>query len=245
MKTLAHAAGAAGASGAPLDFAHFDCAACHHELESPSWRQERGFATTPGRPPPFTGPTALLRAVLGHASTAEGAGALRESAAAYDAKFTALMKAFDARPFGDPAAVAPAARELVKWSDGVCKGLEGIRYDDAQTVRLLRTVGEAAGRKPAKPGTGLGYDDAQQLLWAFDVLRGECPGLAPEVAAEVQKLGGPEKDKPFLLRLKEKEQSPPVRVAAELPLRLRRVANYQPEPFRQAFDRITTTLPTK
>src|SRR5207244_856029 len=143
------------------------------------------------------------------------AGPLKELAGGFGAKYGSLLKAFDARPFGDAAAVAPAARELAKWSDDVCKGLEAVRYDDAQTVRLLRNVAEAARRKPGQGGTGLAYDDAQQLLWAFDVVRGESPGLAPEVAAEVEKLGGPEKDKPFLLRLKASTSAPPVRIAAE------------------------------
>ena len=99
MKTLATAADEAK-DGQMLDFALFDCAACHHDLIAPSWRQERGFAGTPGRPLPRTGPTTLLRTVAGD----DGGG--------FDAKFAALVKACDAKPFGDPAAIAPAARDL-------------------------------------------------------------------------------------------------------------------------------------
>ena len=34
-----------------LDFASFDCYACHHDLQSKSWRQKRPAAGRPGRPP--------------------------------------------------------------------------------------------------------------------------------------------------------------------------------------------------
>jgi hypothetical protein len=245
MRTLAHAA-AARSDGRMLDFAHFDCAACHHELASPSWRPTRGYATTPGRPLPFTGPTALLRAVLRYASeAAPGADApgspvrsLKLLAGEFDVKLAALLKAFSARPFGDPAAVAPAARDLAAWSDAVAKGLDALPYGDAQSARLLRVIAAVA-----QHSAGLGYDDAQQLLWAFDVLRSECPGVRakPEVTAELQKLTGPEPDKPFVLRLRPPDP-PPTPVAETLPGRLRRAAAYQPESFRQAFGRIAAAL---
>jgi hypothetical protein len=154
-----------------------------------------------------------------------------------------LLKAFDARPFGDPAAVAAAAKDVAAWSDQVLTGLQDVRYDDRQTLRLLNMVAEAAHRKPEKRGVGLGYDDAQQLLWAFDVLRAECPGVKDkaELATELQKLGGPEPDKAFLLRLWDASK-PRQLIVNELPGRLRRVRDYQPEPFRQTFERIAAAL---
>jgi hypothetical protein len=33
------------------DFADYDCYACHHDLQQPSWRQQRGYAGKPGAPP--------------------------------------------------------------------------------------------------------------------------------------------------------------------------------------------------
>ena len=102
MKTLAHEAEKAK-GGQMLDFALFDCAACHHDLITPSWRQERGFVGTPGRPLPRTGPTTLLRAVAG------------DEASVFSGKFAALVKACDAKPFGDPAAIALATEN---WAGG-------------------------------------------------------------------------------------------------------------------------------
>jgi hypothetical protein len=236
VKTLAHAAEGVKASGM-LDFAHFDCAACHHELESPSWRQARGFATAPGRPLPLTGPTVLLRAVVRHA--AEANAQLRPQADEFDAKFAALLKAFGGRPFGDPSAVVPAARDLAAWCDAVTQGLESVRYDDAHTAKLRRMIAEAAQRPPDARGAGLGFDDAQQLLWAFATLTTECPGAKPEVTAALPELGGP--DKPLTLRLWDGNQPRPL-IAAELPARLRRAAAYRPEPFQQTFGRIAAAL---
>jgi hypothetical protein len=230
MKTLAHAAAAAKADGRMLDFAFFDCAACHHDLVTPSWRQERGFAGTPGRPLPRTGPTTLLRTLAGHTGDAAGG---------FDGKFAALVKACDARPFGDPAAIGPAARDLAAWSDALAKGLNQAHYGDAQNAKLLRALAEVARRKPEQRGQGLDYDDAQQLLWAFDVLRGECKGLSPEVGAELAKLAGP--DKPMLGPLYNGATPRPL-IAQLLPDRLRRVADYRPETFRQTFDRIAGAL---
>ena len=227
MKTLAHAADEAK-DGRPLDFALFDCAACHHDLIAPSWRQERGFAGTPGRPQPRTGPTTLLRTVAGNA------------AGGFDARFAALVKACDAKPFGDPTAIGSAARDLAAWSDGLAKALGQAHYDDARTAALLRELADAGRRTD---GRGLDYDDAQQLLWAFDAIRGDGPGPSPEVAAEVAKLAGP--GKPLLGRLYEEGKSEPGKrplIADVLPDRLRRVSQYRPEAVRAAFERIAAGL---
>src|SRR4029079_9950332 len=153
MRSLAHEAEKTHKSGgAVLDFALFDCAACHHDLVSPSWQQvARG---TPGRLLPRTGPTAVLRTFAGDAG--------------FDEKFAALVKACDAKPFGDPATLGPAARDLATWADGLAKKLADAHYDDEDTGKLLHSLAETARRKD---GRGLDYDDAQQLSWAFTALR--------------------------------------------------------------------------
>jgi hypothetical protein len=220
MKTLAHEAEKADKSGgAILDFALFDCAACHHDLVSPSWRQEGGGI--PGRPRPRTGPTAVLRTIAGDAG-------------GFDGRFAALVKACDARPFGDPATLGAAARDLAAWSDGLAKKLADTRYDDAATAKLLRDLADTARRKD---GRGLDYDDAQQLLWAFTAFREDGPPAAA-VADEVANLAGP--DKLLLGRL----ATPGERklIADVLADRLRRVSQYRPDAFRAAFDRIAGAL---
>src|SRR5206468_8678012 len=84
------------------ELAQFDCYACHHDLQTPSWRQERGYTGKPGRPPVRSWPVLQVEAVavLLAANSAE--------AAAFAAKRDALLKAFDEQPFGDPKAVSDA-----------------------------------------------------------------------------------------------------------------------------------------
>ena len=117
-------------------------------------------------------------------------------------------------------------------------------YDAAHTAQLRRDLADA-GRH--KPGRGLDYDDAQQLFWALDGLRDENPAVPPEVAAELAKLAGPEPDKPMLGRLYEEGKWEPGKrplIAVLLPERLRKVSQYRPEMFWDAFDRIAADLGT-
>src|SRR5262249_32957402 len=50
-----------------LDYANFDCYACHHDLKTQSWRQKYGFAGKPGRVPMRPWPTVLVRLAIEHA----------------------------------------------------------------------------------------------------------------------------------------------------------------------------------
>jgi hypothetical protein len=231
MKTLAAAAEDAR-SGGLLDFALFDCAACHHDLITPSWRQDRGFAGTPGRPQPRSGPTMLLKAVAG------------DEAGAFNSRFAALTKACEAKPFGDPAAIAAAARDMAGWADGVAKSLGEANYPDARVAKLRRDIAGAAGRK------GPDYDNAQQLLWAVDALKDENPAVPAKVAGELAKLGGlPGSDTPMIGPLWEKgkwEAGKRPLVAETLSRRLGRYSLFEqnPDSFRRTFEKIAAELGT-
>jgi hypothetical protein len=236
MKTLEHEADVASKKGQMLDFALFDCSACHHDLIVPSLRQ--GGLGTPGRPLPRTGPMALLRTVAGPESNG------------FDAKLAALVKSCDAKPFGDPAAIAPAARDLATWSDGLAKKLDDAHYDAAKTTQLRRDLADTARRKPGPGERGLDYDNAQQLLWAIDALRDEGTVVSPEVVEELAKLAGlPESDTPMLGRLwqdKKWDAGKRPLIVDTLSQRLGRVSRYQqdPETFRRAFEKIAAGLGT-
>jgi hypothetical protein len=234
MKTLEHEADVAGKKGRILDFALFDCAACHHDLIAPSWRQSgKG---TPGRPLPRTGPTALLRTVAGN----EDVG--------FDGKFAALVKACESKPFGDPVEIARAAGGLRTWSDALAKKLDDAHYDVATTIKLRRDLAEAASRKPAPGERGLDYDNAQQLLWAFDALRDEGHPVSAAVAEDLRKLAGlPDSETPMLGPLWLDKKWPAGQrplIVKTLPQRLGRVSRYQQDPvtFRNAFEKIAAGL---
>jgi hypothetical protein len=239
VRMLAQAAEEAHARNGLLDFAHFDCAACHHDLKLPSWRQQRGFAGAPGRPLPNTGPLALLRVVIDHAATA--APSLKPLVDEFAAKHAQLVKAFDARPFGDPAAVAAATRDLAAWADSAENALKTVVYTREETRKLLTMIANAAAAPATEPSPGLDFDAAQQLFWAFDVLRDECPDLPAAVKTEIESLSGGL----MIGRLKGSDQPRPFLSDEQKGLlreRLKRVANYDPAAFRAAFGRIATAL---
>ena len=160
------------------------------------------------------------------------------------------MKSCDAKPFGDPAAIGPAARDLAAWSDGVAKKLDDVHYDAGRTTQLRRDLANAARRKPGPNERGLDYDNAQQLLWAFDALREEGNAVSPDVAEELAKLAGlPESDTPMLGPLwqdKKWEAGKRPLIVDTLSQRLGRVSRYQqdPETFRKAFEKIAAGLGT-
>jgi hypothetical protein len=177
-KLLADKANSIDPAKDALDLAHFDCYGCHHDLQSDGWRRARGFIGIPGRPQIRPGVALLAKIVAEHAATARNAGefiALRQ----FPDKFRTLTAAFDARPFGAPGDVAAAANGIVNWCDAVLKELDEVRYNKAETARLLKMI-VAAGQRPPKdqPNPWVDADAAQQLVWAAGALLPEIADLA-------------------------------------------------------------------
>jgi hypothetical protein len=137
----------------PLDFAHFNCSACHHELVVPSDRQKNGFPGAAGRPVPTTWPVWATRAVLRHES-ARGAG--DGFAPAYEA----WRKAFDAAPFGDRDKVKAAAAGLEAACAGLLKTLDGATFDEKSARSLITALtaeaSETGGRRDYLDADGAG-----------------------------------------------------------------------------------------
>jgi hypothetical protein len=158
-------------TGGILDFAHFDCFACHKELVPDSVRLQAGYnQMTPGRPPMRPVPTDLANAVLAHAHGAGGPDRRPELAE----RVGGLRSTFDQRPFGEPKAVSSAARHLQQWSDARIQELSSIKYDEAARKDLLRRILDT------KPAAGaFDYDSAQLLAWAVRTLGWyDAPGPA-------------------------------------------------------------------
>ena len=200
MRLLADDAAATAKTGELLDFAHFDCYACHHDLKDPSWRQKRGYRGTPGRPTMRPWATETLQAVLQHAQGAGGVNTEKITRTATDlrAGLVALNKAYDARPFGQPDKIAELAGGLV----GPCRALKDelapVVYDPAQTEALYRLLADRLRKADGKPGPDglyLDHDTAQQAVWSLRVLREELQasgkmGFAadPKAVAELEKV---------------------------------------------------------
>ncbi len=160
-----------------LDFARFDCLACHHDLKSPGDRQARGPKQgPPGRPTLRPSIAALAAAVAAHAEASPDA-TLKAAAADFGAKWDRLGAAAVARPFGDPDAVRVAAADLARWCDAVLDVQSRHAtplYPKGQLARLQRILGDAAlGDANRDPEAAL------VLAWGYLALAGgPADGLA-------------------------------------------------------------------
>jgi hypothetical protein len=151
---------------ATLDFANFDCYACHHDLKSPSWRQKRGLTGTLGRVPMRPIPTALVKLAVRHVSGGKE-GDKRE--AAFSQLLKGVEEGFNKQPFGDPGTIAPAAAQLAEWADGLAKELneKGKDFDKEAVARLLALLPRIAQEKAPD------YDSARQIAWAYRTMQNE------------------------------------------------------------------------
>jgi hypothetical protein len=131
----------------PLDYARFDCYACHHELRSPSDRQKRGYGNDPpGRAPLRAAAGVPAGLVAKHAEGIE-AGGLKAKAAGFDEKWSNLRKAATAKPFGDPVKLQAEAKAIREWCDAFLKAqgdTEAPLYTPEQTARLQKMLLESA-----------------------------------------------------------------------------------------------------
>src|SRR5262249_2749228 len=110
-----------------LDVAQFDCYACHHELKRPSWRQERGYPTMPGRPQPRAWALALVKLGIQHVGAGEAE--VQTMSQQLRDKLAKLYQAFNLQPFGKPDEVAAAARDVAQWADQLAAKQEKAKYE--------------------------------------------------------------------------------------------------------------------
>jgi len=220
-------------AGELLDFAHFACVACHHDLKHPSYRQARGYRGAPGRPTMRPWATETLRAVLQHAEAAEGGDTEKLTAATKAVRdgLIALNRGFDARPFGVPETVAREADGLAGKCRTVRPELARVVYSPAATEALYRRLAERltlADAKPGPDGLYLDHDTAQQAVWGLRVLQEELqaskrPGYTPDPKAAA------ELDRVTTLHVRGVKREP---VAGErLKARLERIGKFDPAVF--------------
>lgn len=153
------------------EIARFDCAACHHELKRPSWRQERGYQVSPGRILPPLWPEALVSAAV--AVTTSTPEEFKKVAEEYKALVTKLYEAYDARQFGDPAKIKAAASAIVAWSDGLLAKATKLKYDEVTAKKILESLISTA------LSGQLDYDAARQVAWAFRKVYHEYNEVVP------------------------------------------------------------------
>jgi hypothetical protein len=152
--------------GRGLDFAAFDCYACHHDLKYPSPRQKRGFPGIPGRPTFRPALTAMVRIVVRNAA----GEAATESFKELDSIEREMAMAFEVQTYGDPVKVRAAADKFEAWAGAALKLVQDVRYTRAKTLGLMKDI-VAAGRDDAERVAD--PETAQLIAWALLTLREE------------------------------------------------------------------------
>jgi len=122
--------------------------------------------------------TEVLQAVMDHAKSASG---FKTEEATKDVEqvrktLTELNKQFDARPFGDPAAIAKEAVAFGPPLQELRTALndDAAVYTPAQTEALYRVLADRLTKGEVKAGADglyLDHDAAQQAVWALNALR--------------------------------------------------------------------------
>lgn len=222
MKLLAEDATATEKSGGLLDFAHFDCYACHHDLRVPSDRQPRGV---PGRPLPRQWD--LLQGVLTNLGGADNAK-LADPVKNTQTGLGDLRKAFEDRPFGNPKDVAARASDLQKLCRDIRPELAKVSFTSDRTRDLYRKL---ADRIAAKDATYLDHDSAQQLVWALAVLQEELRASGGSAETEAAKTARQKLNAIVALELATKPRSP---IGPRAGARQAEIQRFEFKPFRDA-----------
>lgn len=183
-----------------LDFAHFDCYACHHDLRVDGERRKPRPGIAPGRPVMRPWGVENVEVVLQHAeSTAQGKGGpLPMLGADVREQIKKLRDTFNARPFGDPEVVATSGGALAKLSGGAQAEVRKVQYTNAETLRLHQVLAERVATLKGRDVL-VDHDMVQPMLWGLVVLR-------EDLGFEREEVKAPELDKLVRLRIRDRER---------------------------------------
>ena len=243
------------------DYAQFECYACHHDLSVPAggaianWRQKRDEsglrpdgkkAGTPGRPLPRLWSLRLARFA---AEQAPGGG---PGADGFDAAVDALWAEFDKAPFGNPAAVAGAARALETRAESILASLEAMKFGPDAPAKFIRSLASLPGKEYPD------YDTARQIAWAIKSISNEMtpkPDEGSAVAKVIAELSSSLKLDPFEGKseyaklIKDSKQAGDLLSAALIKLSegeygksRTTAANYNPDAFKQSLANLLGAL---
>jgi hypothetical protein len=206
-----------------LDFAEFDCYACHHDLAANSWRQKRG---TSGRPQMREWPAVLVKGILQF---------LGDDQAKFDEALQKLRQAFDERPFGDTAKIHSTAADMEKWCADAAERLSRKTIDRQTAIALLKRLCTLATEET------LDYDSARQVGWAFEIVYSE---LYPDEQARPATVGS------LLTQLKKEirldlPSGAGRSIESELPQLFQQIYGYNPGRVQKIFGELSREVPEK
>lgn len=228
MKRLEEQAKRCALAKGTLDFANFDCYACHHDLKNPGWRQQRGYKGKPGRPQMRPWATSLAEAALGFLGEEKPAEKLTK-------QMQPLYDAFSVRPFGDCPRIALEAKSVADWTQSVLAKLATATYNQDAALRMLHILCSVAADK----GEIRDYDSARQIAWAFQVIYSEVDPKPPQDQQIKETLARLDASLRLTLPAGKHE------LVKDLPVNLDRLNDYEPSSFRAAFERLAGSLPKK
>jgi hypothetical protein len=218
------------------DYARFDCASCHHELQRPSWRQERGFILTPGRPPIGRWPLESVK--LGIEKLTIDDASTRGLLDELKAHESALNAATGARPFGRKVALKEAATKYAAWAQELAARIAKAAYGEKDVKDLLGKLLAMATE------SDLDYDAARHVVWmAWTLYRDLQPDYGND--AETKKKDDEVKSVFSQLSTGLNLDLPIGRnedIAKGLPQALRKMGDYEPAQFRSDITDLTKKL---
>lgn len=207
------------------DLAAYDCFACHHELTSKSWRQER-YAEKKGRPGQLRSvewPTALASIGLRQADPPNAAADLQRMEEA----LTQIDRSFQSRAFGD----AEAVRRIVA-GDGDQAGLAEWLENKARTL-AARTIDAKAAEaafdhlKELNSEEMQDYYSAVQTVVAMRLISRELgtkyPAFPPRAAESEDRLAQDRKDIEVFLAWRDDRRKSDERIVKRYDAAFRRV----------------------
>ena len=145
------------------EYSHFDCSACHHDLEA-GWRQQRPDPTPLGRPAWQMGDrTVILGQLVGDSRSLLDSLGL-------------VSRAMASRPFGDARQAAGAAATLAELLDEAAKAVASQSLPPERVRELALRVSESANAVAWR-----GPQPALQLAYALQALIAQLAtdGAAP------------------------------------------------------------------
>ena len=236
LKLLADEARGTGTAGVPgqkwPDYARYDCWSCHHDLKRNGWRQDRGFAGPPGRPPIALWPLPLVDLGIDRLAIddPQGAAALRASLKRFQG---ALLDHASARPFGRKSGIIQAADDFAGWSDSLIHKLSAASYDQTATLILLRTLVAKSGQADIQ----YDYDAARHIGWTIQLLVADLGDKLPR-RAEIKDVLA-RMDKGMNLHLPAGRE---VEIEDQLGAALQTIGDYEPAQFRKHLQELAGLL---
>jgi hypothetical protein len=235
------------------DFAQFDCYACHHELQTPSWRQQRGYTSAPGRLPPRAWPLALLGSgMLEPLGDAELVESSRQSQSQLAQFYGVLDKRplGDARLIGDPEESGTLSHKLLASLDELAARLSARDYSHQESLLILQRLAASSAERIVD------FDSARQIGWAMRTIYNTMPDSPSNDAVIRQVFAEMNNDLRLDLPVATKwnysddqasavlnvSQPPPTGLEQALEANLAAVNHYDPARFQQQMKRLAKLL---